>query len=149
MYWGWAFTWDGAAAKLEKGKAVLNLAIERPSAARRHVDCLLITNDLAYLPSGRNKADCAAMRYLREWTSTNKTLSSLIPETGDAATPEAWHRPKVGGSDFLMPWNTAREFWTAYEKPQTERPLYPFNAEPIEEFINKYKGSRDVPLSTS
>ncbi|HZE70311.1 MAG TPA: hypothetical protein VE135_12390 [Pyrinomonadaceae bacterium] len=149
MYWGWAFTWDGAATKLEKGPAVLNLEIERPAAARRHVDCLLLTNDPAYIPKGREKPDFAAMRYLREWSTERKPLMPLVPDGGHFAIPEAWNRPKVGGSDFLMPWNIAKEFWSAYEKAPAERPLYPFNAEPIEEFINKYKGVHDVPLFAS
>ena len=37
----------------------------------------------------------------------------------------------------------------ALDKPAAERPLYPFNAEPIEEFVAKYKGARDVPLFQS
>src|SRR4029450_5445549 len=29
MYWGWAFTWDGAGAKLEKGAARISVEIEK------------------------------------------------------------------------------------------------------------------------
>jgi hypothetical protein len=58
-------------------------------------------------------------------------------------------RPKLAGRDFLMPWNIAKEFWPLVDKPTAERPLYPFNAEPIEEFVAKYKGARDVPLFQS
>src|SRR4029079_4800858 len=48
-----------------------------------------------------------------------------------------------------MPWNVAKEFWPLLDKPAEERPLFPFNAEPIEEFVAKYKGARDVPLFQS
>ena len=48
-----------------------------------------------------------------------------------------------------MPWNIAKEFWPLYDKPAAERPLYPFNAEPIDEFVATYKGARDVPLFQS
>ena len=48
-----------------------------------------------------------------------------------------------------MPWNIAKEFWPLYDKPAEERPLYPFNAEPIDEFVAKYKGAREVPLFQS
>ena len=48
-----------------------------------------------------------------------------------------------------MPWNIAKEFWPLLDKPEAERPLYPFNAEPIETFIAKYKGAREVPLFQS
>jgi hypothetical protein len=48
-----------------------------------------------------------------------------------------------------MPWNIAKEFWPLYDKPAAERPLYPFNAEPIDQFVATYKGARDVPLFQS
>ena len=149
MYWGWAFAWDGAAAQLEKGPARLSIEIEKPAEARRHVDCVLLTNDLAYVPEGRRKPDFAAMRYLREWSKTRATARcrcSIAPAGPRAAS---WRRPKLAGRDFLMPWNIAPEFWPLYDKPPAERPLYPFNAEPIEEFVKKYAGARDVPIFDS
>jgi hypothetical protein len=45
-----------------------------------------------------------------------------------------------------MPWNIAKEFWQTYDKPPSERPLYPFNAEPIDEFVRSYAGKREVPI---
>jgi hypothetical protein len=63
--------------------------------------------------------------------------------------PASWVRPKIAGRDFLMPWNIAKEFWSLYNKPEQERPLYPFNAEPVDEFVATYKGKRDVPLFES
>src|SRR5207253_7039708 len=63
--------------------------------------------------------------------------------------PPAWQLPKIAGRDFLMPWNIAKEFWTLYDKPQAERPLYPFNAEPIDEFVKAYSGKREVPIFDS
>jgi hypothetical protein len=149
MYWGWAFTWDGAAATLNKGSARLSIDIEKATAARRHVDCVLLTNDLAYIPSGRRKPDFAAMRYLRELTNSQVKLQPLIDLQGDMPIPDLWRRPKLAGRDFLMPWNIAREFWPLYDKPAGERPLYPFNAEPIEEFVKKYSGAREVPIFDS
>ncbi|MEA2204357.1 MAG: hypothetical protein QOE77_1133 [Blastocatellia bacterium] len=153
MYWGWAFTWDSAAGSLRKGPARLSIEIEKPTAARRHVDCVLVTNDLAYVPRGREKPDFAAMKYLRQWSANRAALKPLtVTETSRAdryEIPAAWQRPKIAGRDFLMPWNIAREFWPLYEKPEVERPLYPFHAEPIDAFIEKYKGARDVPLFSS
>ena len=57
--------------------------------------------------------------------------------------------PKVAGRDFVMPWNITKEFWSLYDKPAEERPLYPFHAEPIDEFVKKYNGKRDVPIFDS
>jgi len=149
MYWGWAFAWDSASATLKKGAARLSIHIDKPAEARRHVDCFLLTNDLTFKAAGRQKPDFAAMRYLRNWSNARKPLTSLLRSEGVTTVAEAWMRPKIVGRDFVMPWNIAQEFWPLYDKPAAERPLYPFNAEPIEEFVAKYKGARDVPLFQS
>ena len=149
MYWGWAFTWDSATTPLKKGPARLSFVIEKAAAARRHVDCFLLTNDLAFKPSGRQKPDFAATRYLRTWSTSRNPLLSLVKSEEAARVPESWVPPKIAGRDFLMPWNIAKDFWPLYDKPPAERPLYPFNAESIEQFVATYKGVRDVPLFQS
>ncbi|MEP6911146.1 MAG: hypothetical protein ABI923_00225 [bacterium] len=149
MYWGWAFTWDSAAATLDKGPAELFIEIEKPADARRHVDCVLITNDPAYVPSGRQKPDFAAMHYLRAWSSAGLPLSSLIATNESSAKALTWKPPKISGRDFVMPWNIAKEFWRLYDKPAGEHPLFPFNAEPIEDFVQMYKGAHDLPIFSS
>ena len=149
MYWKWAFTWDSATAQLEKGAARISIAIEKSAQARRHVDCALVTNDLAYVPHGRFKPDFAAMRYLREWSNNRGQLASLLNPNFSSETSAIWRRPGIAGRDFVMPWNVAPDFWTLYDKPPADRPLYPFNAEPIDQFVQKYKGARDVPIFSS
>ena len=148
MYWGWAFAWDRANTDLAKGAARVSIEIEKPADARRHIDCVLLTNDLAFVPDGRRKPDFSAMRYLREWSATRAPLAPLTQSAVSATSsvPSSWKRPAIAGRDFIMPWNISPEFWKLYDKPAAERPLYPFNAEPIEEFVAKYKGARDVPL---
>ncbi|HVF24188.1 MAG TPA: hypothetical protein VM941_13960, partial [Pyrinomonadaceae bacterium] len=146
LYWGWAFTWDRAAATLRKGAARLSIQIEKATDARRHVDCFLLTNDPAFKPEGRRKPDFAAMRYLRTWAKDRKPLASLL---NPQSNPRLSVFPKLAGRGFLMPWNIAKEFWPLYDKPAEERPLYPFNAEPLDQFIAKYKGAREVPLFQS
>ncbi len=149
MYWQWAFAWDSATTTLKKGPVRLGIQIDKAAEARRHVDCFLLTNDAAFKPSGRQKPDFFAMRYLRNWSTTRKPFSSLLSSNEPLRVPEPWVRPKVAGRDFLMPWNIAKEFWPLYDKPVEERPLYPFNAEPIDQFIATYRGARDVPLFQS
>ena len=146
MYWGWAFTWDGAPATLTKGLARVSIDITQPAQARRQVDCLLLTNDLAFVPDGRRKPDFAALRYLREWSASRPALSPL---TTTQFNPIAMPRAKVAGRDFLMPWNITKEFWKLYDKPAGERPIYPFNAEPVDEFVKTYAGKREVPIFDS
>lgn len=149
MYWSWAFVWDGAATTLTKGPARVSIEIGKSAQARRQIDCFLITNNLAYVPDGRRKPDFAAMRYLREWSSTRAPLAPLIGVPARNDLPAAWSRPKLAGQDFLMPWNIAKEFWQLYDKLPGERPLYPFNAEPIDEFVKAYSGKRDLPIFAS
>ncbi|HEY5884892.1 MAG TPA: hypothetical protein VIT88_09415, partial [Pyrinomonadaceae bacterium] len=149
MYWEWVFTWDQAAAKLEKGAARISIDVDKATEARRHVDAIVLTNDLTYVPKGRSKPDFAAMRYLREWSANRTPLMSLAERTNTQAIPATWHRTKLAGKDFLMPWNIATEFWKLYDLPPAERPLYPFHAEPIDEFVKAYKGARDVPIFSS
>ncbi|HSL52830.1 MAG TPA: hypothetical protein VK868_00485, partial [Pyrinomonadaceae bacterium] len=149
MYWGWAFAWASATVTVKKGPVRVSIVIEKAAEARRHVDCFLLTNDLAFKPSGRQKPDFSAMRYLRTWSTSRKPLQSLLRAEDATSGPQAWVRPKIAGRDFLMPWNIAKEFWPLLDKPAVERPLFPFNAEPIEEFVAKYKGARDVPLFQS
>lgn len=149
MYWSWAFTWNSAKANLKKGAARLSFQVEKSAEARRHIDCFVLTNDTAFKPSGRQKPDFAAMRYLRNWSNTRKPISSLLQTESPSQVPQSWLPAKVAGRDFLMPWNIAKEFWPLYDKPVAERPLYPFNAEPIDQFVATYKGARDVPLFQS
>ena len=149
MYWEWVFTWDKASAKLDKGPARISIEIEKATEARRHVDAVLLTNDLAYVAEGRRKPDFAAMRYLREWSVNRSPVASLLAPANSDAAPAAWQPPKLAGRDFIMPWLIARDFWKLYELPATERPLYPFNAEPIAEFVKKYKGTPEVPIFKS
>ena len=149
MYWGWSFTWAGASATLAKGSAHVSIEINGAAQARRQVDCFLITNDLSFVPEGRRKPDFAAMRYLRNWSAKREAFAPLIDSSTTSNASPKWSRPKVAGRDFLMPWNIAKEFWQLYDKPAAERSLYPFNAEPIDEFLKSYAGKRDVPIFNS
>lgn len=146
MYWGWAFTWDGAPATLTKGPARVSIDITQAAQARRQIDCILLTNDQGFVPDGRRKPDFAAMRYLREWSASRATLTPLTTPQFD---PVATRRPKVAGRDFLIPWNITKEFWQLFDKPAAARPLYPFNAEPVDEFVKAYAGQREVPIFDS
>jgi hypothetical protein len=149
MYWGWAFAWGGAAVTLAKGPARVSIEIEKAAQERRQVDSFLITNDLTYVPSGRSKPDFAAMRYLREWSRARTSLAPLIETSVPSFRPTPGARPKIAGRDFLMPWNIAKDFWQTYDKPPAQRPLYPFNAEPVDEFVKAYAGRRQVPIFDS
>jgi len=149
MYWQWAFAWDSAPATLAKGAARVSIEIRGAAQASRQVDCFVVTNDLAFVPQGRQKPEFAAARYLREFAKTRPKLAPLIDQTPAANLSGPWARPKVAGRDFVMPWNIAKDFWSLYDKSPDQRPLYPFNAEPIDEFVKTYSGKREVPIFDS
>src|SRR5258705_4388817 len=88
------------------------------------------------------------MRYLREWSAARLPLAPLIDSSVESAN-SGRPRPKLAGRDFLIPWNVTKEFWQLYDKPPAERPLYPFSAEPVEEFVKSYAGKREVPIFES
>ena len=148
MYWGWAFAWDSATANLSQAPTRVSIEIQKAAEAPRQIDCFVITNDLNYRPRGRQKPEFASTRYLREYAATRPALASLLPATTDDLSAK-WIQPKIADHDFLMPWNIPKQFWSLYDKPESERPLYPFNAEPIEEFIKSYSGKREVPIFAS
>jgi len=151
MYWGWAFAWDGSPpVALNKGPARVSIEVERAADARRHVDCVLVTNDAAYEPAGREKPPFHSFRVLQEWKERRPALAPLVESGGPSAdTPARWRRKPFGGRDFLMPWNIAEKFWQTYDRPEAERSPYPFNAEPFDAFVEMYKGARDVPIFSS
>ncbi len=88
-------------------------------------------------------------RYLRDYAKTRPALAPLIDQPAATSLPQSWNPPKVAGRDFVMPWNITKEFWSLYDKPADQRPLYPFHAEPIDEFVKTYSGKREVPIFDS
>jgi hypothetical protein len=132
---------------VEKRPGAFSIQIEKAAEARRHVDCFLLTNDPGFKPSGRQKPDFAAMRYLRTWSTrasrfvvAEKRRPHAIPNPGCGRKCRTRFPDAVEHREGVL---------AAFDKPATERPLYPFNAEPIEEFVTKYKGASDVPLFQS
>jgi hypothetical protein len=152
LYWGWAFAWGGSEpVTLRRGPARLSLEIEKAAGAPRHVDCVLVTNDLDYRPTGREKPPFAAQRLLQSWAERRVSLSPLT-ETGaanNAEVPAVWRRTPLAGRDFQMPWNINERYWEIRDQPAAERPLYPFHAEQPELFVSTFKGAKEVPIFSS
>jgi hypothetical protein len=98
LYWGFSFGWGSFDADLTAGPARLRLVIERPGEAWRQVDAALLTDDLDYVPVGREKPPFAYFAAMDvhpaagvAWRGSAKGL-----EVG------AWKRVSVGGKDFSM-----------------------------------------------
>src|SRR6266542_2692796 len=143
--------WNSVAAAADETRGAISqeIEIEKAAQARRQVDCLLLTNDLSYIPDGRRKPNFAAMRYLHEYAARRPALAPLTETRARNEPSPAWSQPRLAGRDFLMPWNITKEFWQLYDKQPVERPLYPFNAEAVDEFVKTYSGKRQVPIFDS
>ena len=125
MY-GSGFAWDSAQTKLEKGPARISIMVEKIAEARRHVDAVLITNDVGFIPDGRRKPDFAGMHYLREWHKQNTALSPLISAAWPATIPNSWQRPPIAAAIFSCPESQGVRVDL---RPRKCTPLYPFHSD--------------------
>src|SRR5262249_43508049 len=112
LYWGFSFGWGELDADLTAGPARLTLLITKVGTGWRQVDAVLLTDDPAYTPVGREKPPFGYLATMRlqpkdgaHWRGSGKGL-----------TPGAsWQRPKLVGRDFSM-WtgiDTDPKWWGA------------------------------------
>lgn len=150
LYWGFAFGWDSIDVSLASGTARLSLAIERPGEAWRQVDAVVITNDLSYVPTAREKPH---FRYLDAPRPAAGQAEAWRPSPADFPVGASWQRKKLAGLDFSM--------WTGIEaadlqwwrnQPLDQLSLYDIffrwspPADIRETFHKQYAGRRDLPL---
>jgi hypothetical protein len=150
LYWGFAFGWGSVDGNLASGTARLTLSITRAGEAWRQVDAVLITDDLAYTPVGREKPPFG---YLSTIGLEPKEGAAWGGSAKDLNVGAAWKRPLLGGRDFSM-WTGGLDgdakWWTA-QKPESLT-LYDIlfqNAPPAdirERFHKQFAGRRDVPV---
>jgi len=149
MYWGWSFAWDGAPATLTKGAARISIELDKAAQAVRQVDCVLVTNDLAYVAQGRSKPDFAAIAFTYASGPARARPLLRSSKRRQRSTCRLRGRGKSGGPRLCDALEHRERFWQLYDKPPAERPLYAFNAEPIDEFVKAYAGKGDVPIFAS
>ena len=148
LYWGFSFGWGSFDVTLPEGKARVELIIDKVGEAWRQVDAMLITEDLAYVPVGREKP---AFAYLRAF--------DLDPKDGAAwrgkGLPEPkFARPKLGGRDFAM-W-TAVDYdtkkWEAVKPDTSKYDLFFRFSPPVDirdQFHKEFAGRKDLPIMSS
>jgi hypothetical protein len=147
LYWGFSFGWASFDAELASGPARLGLVIDKPGEAWRQVDAVLLTDDLAYVPVGREKPPFAyfAAANLRptggpSWRGSGRGLK---PGAG-------WSRPKVGGRDFSM-WTTIEldpKWWKEHKGDELPEVFRQLSSPPDirKPFLQRYPSARDTPL---
>lgn len=145
LLWDWAYGWDKATVRLEKGSARIELYTTGPTEARRCVDCLCLTTDTTYQPTGREKPVFAAWQPLRAMQKAGMpSVEPLItPDNARTVTntPPAW-KIAEGPPRFL--WNVGAPWMDELKKPQTERIDAPFGVDPplLKDFLAAYKGKQ-------
>jgi hypothetical protein len=167
LMWGWAFGWGQTRAQLLAGPLEIELFAAAPTQAARHLDALLLTDDLAYRPRGRQKPPFAAFALL-EAARQRPAPTALAPLATPApgfAVAARWRTAPLGGPrgrPFRLLWNMPLHFWQQDAVPPEKRMRYPFNVHPgsgakpprsrghvLEAFLERYGGQADVPIFRS
>ncbi len=147
LYWGFSFGWASIEGDLSAGPARLELAIDKPGEGWRQVDAVLLTDDLSFLPNGREKPPFA---YLDSF--------SLQPKNGAAWRGKAkgiamyWKRPTLAGRDYTM-WGGIEADAKTWEKTKidslTKYDVFFNQSTPTdirEKFAKQYAGRKDLPI---
>ncbi len=96
LLWGWAFGWDQAKFNLQPGRAVVEIYSTGPTGARRRIDCLCLTTDSGYHPTGREKPEFAAWTVLSDWNRRGRPdVEPLLMTAPNSAIPPAWQIAKA------------------------------------------------------
>jgi hypothetical protein len=146
LFWGFTFGWAALDAKLEAGPARLTLNIDRAGEAWRQVDAVLITDDVKFVPEGREKP---AFAYYDSF--------ALVPKNGPGWRGSGGQSPvspqvRLAGKDFTM-WtgiDTDVKWWSK----QNSDTLSPFEvlfqfappADIRDKFHKQFAGRKDLPV---
>jgi hypothetical protein len=149
LFWGFSFGWGAIEGKLDKGKARLVLAIEKPGEAWRQLDAVLITDDEDFVPVDREKPtfDYYGSMNLQPAPGTKWRASGKDIKPG-----ENWKRPVVGGKDFSM-WtgvDSDPKWWGKQNLDQLKLYDVFFEFSPPtdikKDFHKQFAGRKDVPI---
>jgi hypothetical protein len=148
LYWGFSFGWGSFDGELAEGKAHINVVIDKAGEAWRQVDAVLITDDLAYTPAGREKPPFA---YLASFDLHPKAGAEW---RGKGVPDPKFARPMVGGKDFAM-W-TAVDYdakkWADVQADVAKYDLFFRFSPPADirdKFQKEFAGRKDLPIISS
>lgn len=150
LYWGFSFAWASARCQLLQGRATLELSIDRPGEAWRQVDAVLLTDDLSYVPYGREKPPFAwhqavtlAPSHAWEWRGSARGIDPHFPQ------------PKLAGRAFAM-WtgvDADSSWWAAQDVARLDPYDVFFQLSPAADirtsFHAQFAGRRDVEILRS
>ncbi len=158
LYWGFSFGWGALEGQLAAGQAKLSLIIDKPGQAWRQVDAVLITDDLEYVPAGREKPPFAYFDSFKLFPPSPPLRGRGVGGEGvgwrgkGLPVGASWKRPPVGGRDFSM-WTQidADPKWWSEQKVENLTPydLF-FQFSPPHDiraqFHKQFAGRKDLPI---
>jgi hypothetical protein len=149
LYWGFSFGWGVVEGDLAAEPARLVLTIDKAGEAWRQVDAVLLTDDLAYTPVGREKPPFG---YVAAMGRRPADGASWRGSGKDLPAARTFPRRRLAGRDFGM-WTgigTDRKWWDAH-KPDAislQDVLFQF-APPTDSrdaFHKQFAGRTDLPV---
>ncbi len=147
LFWGFAFGWASIEGKLDAGPARLVLSIDKAGEGWRQVDAVLITDDLKFIPEGREKP---AFAYYDSFALKAKD-GPAWRGSGQGVTAAA-KRVALAGKDFTM-WTAADsdpKWWgkQTIEKLSLADVLFEFSPprDIRDKFHKQFAGRTDLPV---
>lgn len=111
LYWGFSFGWASFDVELKRGPAQIKLVIDRAGEGWRQIDVVLLTDDLVWTPTGREKPPFAYLKAMKlqpprgsAWRGSGKDFPASPPHP----------RPRLAERDFSM-WTGVgadKKWWT-------------------------------------
>jgi hypothetical protein len=150
LYWGFSFGWGSADATLTAGPARVTLTIDNAGEGWRQVDCVLITDDLEYVPVGREKPPFA---YLGAFNERPPAGANFRGSAKDLKVGAGWKRAPLAGKDFSM-WigglDADAKWWEKQDPAKLTREQLLFEVGPPkdikEPFQKQFAGQSNIPI---
>jgi hypothetical protein len=151
LWWGFSFGWGVLEARLDAGPAQLRLAIDKPGQGWRQVDAVLLTDDLAYQPHGREKPLFAYLSAMDTYPSSPRGEGWRGSAKDLPAGPPA-PRVKLAGRDFSL-WTGIEsdpKWWGKQDLEKLTLPDVLFEYSPPrdirDKFHKQFAGQKDIPV---
>jgi hypothetical protein len=147
LFWGFAFGWGAIEGKLAEGPAQLVLSIDKAGQGWRQIDAVLITDDLKFVPEGREKPPFAYHDSFAlepkdgaAWRGSGKGLTAVTP------------RARLAGKDFTM-WtgvDSDPKWWAKQDVDKLTPHDVLFQFSPPQDIRDKFHkdfaGRKDLPV---
>jgi len=110
LYWGFSFGWGFIEGDIPGGQVLLKIVVNKPAQAWRQIDAICITDDLNWMPSGREKPGFA---YFSTFNIKTGSVGQVRGNSKSFSADSILKRPTIAGRDFSM-WtgiSVNKNFW--------------------------------------